>query len=275
MSEWGVYPTLLDWPVSVTSLQETDRSYRVLRLNFDFDDYDVLPHLPDLRTLWCFGVNENKWRRISSCSGLQRLFVKGLKVRDFSRVYYLTALEVLSLEDCSLITELDSIKECHRLRGLGISNFKNVHSLKPLENMVELRHLAVTGGMWARMTIDSLEPLSSLTNLEWVDLGNTNVADGSLKPLGEMNHLHYLNLPNFFPMEEYAWLSGRLPGARCTWFDPFIEISFLTCKKCGSSDMVMLTGKRKPKLCKRCDGARLRKHVEEFRRIADRSKLAE
>ena len=265
----------MDWPDAVVNQQEISRSERDLRLVVGFSDYSVLPDLSNLRAFWCFGIDEKKWARISNCSGLRRLFIEGLKVRDLSRVHNLTNLEVLGLEDCSLIVDLDEIGKLYRLKGLAIANFKNVHSLKPLANMVELRHLAVTGGMWTRMKVDSLDPLSSLTKLEWMDLGNTKVVDDSLQALGNLTQLEYLNLPNFFPMEEFAWLSGRLPRTKCTWFEPFIDLPFMVCKKCGSFEVVMLAGKRKPNLCKRCDATRLQKHAEEFHRIASRSKLAE
>jgi len=234
-----------------------------------------LPDLSSLRALWCFGIDEKKWAEISSCFGLRRLFIEGLKVRDLSRVHNLTDLRVFSLEDCSFITELDEIGKLYRLKGLSISNFKNVHSLKPLANMVELQHLAVTGGMWARMKVDSLDPLSNLTKLEWMDLGNTKVTDDSLRALGHLTELEYLNLPNFFPMKEFAWLSGRLSGTLCTWFEPYIDLPFMVCKKCSASEMVMLAGKGKANLCKCCDETRLRKHIDEFDRIASQSKLAE
>lgn len=275
MSEWQVYPALVKWPNTVADHASIQSSVDQLRLVLGFDGFDALPGLSSLKSLWCFGVDEKKWERVCSCVQLRRLFVEGIKLKSLHRVRDLIELEVLSLADCSTITDLDAVGRCTGLKGLGILNFKNVHSIEPLSNLVQLKHLVIAGGMWTRMKINSLEPLSQLKGLEILDLANTKVVDESLRPLGDLTKLKDLNLPNFFPMEEFAWLSGRLPRTSCTWFKPFVAVPHNWCKKCGSSEMVMLTGKRKPNLCKLCDATRLHKHTEEFHRIANRSKLAE
>ena len=59
----------------------------------------------------------------------------------------------------------------------------------------------------------------------------------------------------------------------CTWFKPYINTGFSACKKCGKETVVMLTGKRKPSICAKCDLKRLNKHVTEFKKIMKLSAL--
>jgi hypothetical protein len=274
MSEWQVYPALVEWRDFAADRSTLKETASELRLVSGFDGFDLLPELGSLQALWCFGVDENKWEKVCSCKSLQRLFVEGIRLKSLRRVKDLTEIKVLSLENCSTITHLGDIGQCIDLMGLGIINFKNVHSLEPISSLVGLKQLVVAGGMWTRMKIDSLEPLSKMNFLEDLDIANTKVANESLRPLGDLTSLSTLNLPNFFPMEEFAWLSGRLPKAKCTWFSPFVPLPHNLCRKCGSSEMVMLSGKRKPSLCKRCDHARLQKHTEEFHGIASQSRIS-
>ncbi len=153
------------------------------------------------------------------------------------------------------------------LQGLAIINFSSVHEIDPLSKLINLQQLAVAGGMWKRMKIASLGPLSSLRSLKYLHLSNIKAADESLRPLAELPQLELLEIANFYPMEEVAWLSGKLRNTKCSWFKPYIELPF-DCPKCQRQRMLMLTGKGKPRLCKECDGDRLAKHIEKFAKIA-------
>jgi hypothetical protein len=271
MSEWQVYPALLEWPEAVTDIASVSPTVDKLRLTSGAISFQHLPQIPTLRDLWCFDIDAERLARICSCSNIRRLFIDGLQVADLSCLAGMNSLKVLSLERCSIVKDLGEIGRCGKLKGLGIINFKNVHSIRAISGLIRLKHLVVAGGMWTRMNIDSLNALSGLVNLEDLDLSNTKVRDESLQPLWDLKNLRSLNLPNFFPMEEFAWLSGKLKETKCTWFTPFIEFPYGVCKKCGKYTMVMLSGKRKPTLCTLCDKARLEKHVEDFRRIASQS----
>ena len=77
-----------------------------------------------------------------------------------------------------------------------------------------------------------------------------------------------MDLPNFYPVEEFARLSARLPKTECTWFEPFVPVEYSSCRKCSQSTMVMLTGKGTSTLCASCDEARVLKHDEYFRTVA-------
>jgi len=130
-----------------------------------------------------------------------------------------------------------------------------------------LQQLAIAGSIWTRMKIESLKRLSSLRNLKYIHLTNLKAEDESLKPLAELNQLEKLEIATFYPMEEVAWLSGRLKKTECSWFRPYMELPF-DCPKCEKNMMVMLTGKGNPNLCKECDAKRLAKHVAEFEEVA-------
>ena len=190
--------------------------------------------------------------------------MRDIKAEDFGCLKDLTNLRILSLETCSKAKSLAAFSGLETLSGLAITHFKNVHDLGPLAKLKSLKALAVSGSMWTRMKVDSFKPIEELKNLELLHLTNIKAEDESLRPLGELQRLKHLDIANFYPMSEFAKLSQKLRATECTWFQPYIEIKHMECKKCGGATMVMLTGKRKPTLCSHCDNKKLEKHVRDW-----------
>jgi hypothetical protein len=268
MTEFEVFPSLMEWPDASLDIARVELDVERLRLVSKVASFRRLSSLGHIRDLWCFDINDENLAAIGECQSLRRLYIDGLKVSDLSSVVRLLNLQVLSLDSCSWISNLEFLRSCSVLKGLGIINFKNVRSVEEIGRLKDLRVLAIAGSMWTQMIIRTLGPLSGLAKLEELDLSNTKVMDESLRPLGELRALRSLNIANFYPMEEFAWLSSRLKNATCTWFSPYIDFEVSRCKKCGGKSMVMLAGKGMPKLCKACDRSRLARHVESFEAAA-------
>ncbi|HEX6730829.1 MAG TPA: hypothetical protein VF074_12480 [Pyrinomonadaceae bacterium] len=263
-----IRPALLPWPKAVETESELHPDIERLRLVDKFKSYEKLKHLPKLKALWCFGIDARALDQIAQCGQLEELHLDyRVKTGDLRVLKNLKLLKVLTLNSCSQINSLNQISEFANLEGLLIENFKNVHSIHELSRMTKLKQLAVSGSIWTRMKIDTLEPLKDLTSLEYLDLSNLKVTDESLKPLEPLRQLRKLDIANFYPMKEFAWLSGRLTNTHCTWFAPYIRMN-LECEKCKAPTRLMLSGKGKPTLCSNCDALRLGRHVEEFERIS-------
>lgn len=261
-----IRPALLSWPKAVETGSELQPDVERLRLVDKFNGYERLQHLPKLKALWCFGTDAKALDQISLCYGLEELHLDyRIKTGDFGALTNLSSLKVLTLNSCSPINSLNQISEFQNLEGLLIENFKNVHSIDPLSKLRKLKQLGVSGSIWTKMKIDTLTPLATLASLEYLDLTSLKVNDESLRPLEALTQMRELNIANYYPMQEFARLSGKLPNTHCTWFAPFIQTNF-QCEKCGRSSRVMLTGKGKPVLCRNCDAVRLKRHVEEFER---------
>lgn len=269
MEIWEPYPSFYDWPEAVNDVGLIPISIERMRLVSKAVGFDLLPRLPNLRDLWCFDVKVREFSNICSCSSLRRLFIDGLKVDDLACLGNMERLETLSLEGCSTVRDLSELGKRSNLTSLGIINFKNISSIEEVGKLLNLRQLVVAGSMWTTMRLETLRPLSRLTNLVRLDLGNTRVDDGSLRPLGKLQNLKILNLPNFHSVDEFAWLSRQLPNTDCTWFKPVIDFENFPCKKCGKHTLKMLSGKGASTLCRSCDLKRIEKHIERFERAAN------
>ncbi len=262
-----LYPALAGFPPAVSDLEQAFAATHSLRLVAAPKSFHVLPRIEGLKRLWCFQIDRDRLAIICESNTLDHLYLDTVTTRDLSALYALSNLRVLSIETNTKAKTIDALGEMAWLVGLAVVHFKQVRAIEPIRGLKRLESLAVAGSTWTRMTIRSLEPLSGLRSLKYLDLTNLQAEDGSLEPLADLVQLHELECANFYPMEEFARLSGRLKHTRCTWFKPYVPLRLVTCKKCGADQMVMLTGKGSRTLCRACDEARISRHEEAFRRI--------
>jgi len=265
-----IFPALAGFPDAVVDVADIPRGATSVRLIEKVRNFELLPTRKGVARLWCFGVDDRRLRTIASCESLTRLFVEGVRGDDLSQLAHLPKLESLSLESAPKIKSLDWVREFGGLKGLGVLDFRLVNSLGPLSGLTELQALAVAGSLWTRMTVESLSPLSNLTRLKFLHLMNLKPLDGSLELLQGLTLLEALECANFYPMEEFARLAAALPQTHCAWFDPFVPLPHVACKKCGKNELVLLTGKGARTFCQTCDEPRVRKHEDAFWAIARR-----
>jgi hypothetical protein len=263
-----IFPARLTWPNAVSDAASISNETSKVRLLAGSTGWERLQQLSHLESLWCFGVNQPALSHICQCIGLESLYIENLKTSEFGCIPELRSLQILSIESCPKINSLAELSKLRDLTGLAIIHFKNLHDVDALSALTKLRELAIAGSMWTRMKIGSLQPIASLANLKYLHLTNLKVADESLRPLANLSQLETLEIANFYPMEEFAWLSGKLKNTECIWFRPYLEVGFKKCSKCGGDTMVMLSGKGKPILCKECHRQRLEQHVARFVEIA-------
>jgi hypothetical protein len=233
-----LFPARWAWPGAVDDVNLISTEATDVRLVSGAKNLRRLNTLTRLKALWCFDINDAALDSICNCPSLESLFIENLKTGNVDCLSGLTKLSTLSLDTCSKITSLEFLTKLPALSGLAITNFKNVHNLTPLAEMVSLRSLAVAGGMWTRMKVSSFAPLGRLGNLEFLHLTNIKAEDESLKPLAALSHLKQLDIANFYSMSEFAQLSRRLQGTECTWFQI---------------------------LCTDCDAAMLDRHIQDWK----------
>ena len=263
----AIFPAKLSWPNAITNLDKVVCNDKTLRLVTNTQNFDLLMKFKGLKRLWCFDINGKHLEIIGNCKSIEQLYIENLKSDRLSIFTRLPNLKILSIDTCSKANTLDDIGNLVNLKGLSLVHFSKINDINPISGLINLRELAIAGSMWKRMKIQSFMPLEQLLNIEFLHLTNLKPEDESLKPLESLKTLKQLDIANFYPMEDFAKLAGILSETSCTWFKPYINTSFFPCKKCGENTIVMLTGKRKPSICCKCDIKRLNKHVAEFERI--------
>ncbi len=263
-----VFPALAGFPKAVGDVADIPEGATSVRLIEKVHGFEALLNRRGLAKLWCFAIDDRKLRILASCESLTDLFIEGLRVGDLSPLARALKLETLSVETAPKIKSLDWVGDFGHVKRLGVTHFRSVSSLGPLGGLTQLQGLAVAGSIWTRMTVESLSPLSNLTALSFLHLTNLKPLDTSLEPLQKLTALEELECANFYPMEEFAKLAAALRHTRCAWFDPYVRLPNIACKKCGQNELVVLTGKGASTLCRACDQRRVRKHEDAFWAIA-------
>ena len=83
----------------------------------------------------------------------------------------------------------------------------------------QLRTLGLEGGIDRKLELESFEPLGALSNLQYLFLAATRVADKSLAPLHSLKKLRHLSCGTYFPDAEFIALGKALPGLDCSWIE--------------------------------------------------------
>ena len=225
-----------------------------------------LPELQHVRWL-------NLWSQVTppvfeaACQirGLECLVIKWSNLKQLDAITALTHLKYLRIGSSTRVADIEPLTALTALRQLDIENFKLVTDFSPLVRMTSLVSLAITGGMWSRQKVDSLEPLSQMTWLKFLAVDTSAVS--TLRPLAKLQTLESLDVGGRLPMAEYAWLAAKLPRTDCRWFNPWLDLAdsgIGYCKQCQQQTMVMLTGRGKGTVCRHCHADKVARHEAAF-----------
>ena len=268
-----------NWPRAIADPADYDGGER-LTLGWDLGATDsesdkkrlikawcqLLPELGHVRrlVLWSH-VTPPLFEAACRMHDLDCLVIKWSSIRDLSPIAGLRQLRFLYIGSSTKVTSIEALASLGNLRQLHMENFKLITDFSPLTRLTRLESLTISGSMWSRQTVASLEPLATMTWLHALAVDTSHV--DSLRPLANLTGLAALDVGGRLPMEEYAWLAARLPATECRWFQPWLELAHSgigLCRKCGRESMVMLTGRGKGTLCRHCDQAKVDRHAAAF-----------
>ena len=232
---------------------------------------EALPRLTGLRTLWFHSrVPQDLFDAACAVPGLEGLWIKWSGVRSLDAVSAARSLRYLHIGQSGGIESTAPLSALDTLAWLQIGGTAKCPTLDFVAPLTQLRGFGFVGGDGKPLLVPTLEPLAAHTRLEWLHLGAIKVSDGSLSPLGDLQGLRWLGLPNHFALQEFAWLSTRLAHTACDWLAPFacFHRSVFPCPACRTRCRVMTTGKGSKLLCPACDNARLARQVQAFEAAA-------
>ena len=194
--------------------------------------FDHLRELPNLKALYLLDVFDSVGMSVIEDSTYDYNSIRYLTQLETIKIYnslndigfmkYLTNLTDIDLEDCSNINDLEPLRKLTKLKHLNLKQCIRITSLEPLKNLLHLQSLNISNyellyhlihlqtmeittlnpsinlislkKLHIRCeNITSLEPLSNLVNIEYLDLQFCqNIT--SLEPLSNLINITYLNL---------------------------------------------------------------------------------
>lgn len=171
------------------------------------EDISFIADLPAIQDLKLRGTNVSDLAPLECLTHLERLDISGTPVQDLSAIRNLKKLKGLMLEFTKIsdLTPLEQLTEMEALSAVGTA----VSDLSPLTDMTKLNELK----LFYRPQIQNVKPLSGLSNLNYLDLSDTQVAD--VEPLSGLNSLGFLSLSRTKVSAESAQnLQSQLPACR-------------------------------------------------------------
>lgn len=211
------------------------------------------------------GVNQADFDRLTRYLRTDALRMYEMRVPDLSSLRRIAQVTTLVIEWNTKAETLEPLGDLSELRTLSIVNTPKVRDLGPIARLIRLRALEYSGGIWSKNVANSLEPIGELLGLEELRLTNLRVLDGGLRPLARAHALRRLDVSNQFPTADYAYLSIALPETDCELFAPYVRWD-----RPIDGKNVMVVGSGKPFLNSTRDAARLRRYVDDFRRLQQR-----
>jgi hypothetical protein len=172
------------------------------------------------------------------------------------------SLEHLVISWATRVVDISFLSTLPALRTLVIDDLKRL-DLNTLPELPNLLGISLGGGINSTMRVESLQPLTRLPGLRYLNIYSLRSNDRSLKPLASLKHLRELKMPNYFPMQELARLAGALPNTTGPALTPFFSSTPVGCPTCHRPCQ-MMTGTPALKLCLRCDTEKLDRRVAKW-----------
>lgn len=172
---------------------------------------DILPKLNSVKVLWVAQmVSQDLFDAICSMPNLQGLWLKHTSIEHIESVA-MSNIQYLSLGSSTKLASLDPLINTQSLLWLETENLKKVTDFSALSNLKNLVGLGINGSMWTTQRVNSLKPISKLSNLRYLALANTRVLDKSLKPLHKLEKLQTLHMAKWWPKKEVSDLLQAKP----------------------------------------------------------------
>jgi len=204
-------------PPIATSIADVSTGQAVARIGKKTRGLVLLEARPSLRRLIAGGIDDRTLAYVGRATGLEHLSVLGSRITNLRPLATLHRLRLFDVNVSSRLRTLDGIEGLSSLEYLAMSNCSGALDVAAVARLRRMKVIFLSGFMHTPMRIDSLAPLSDLTDLRVLQLQAVRVRDRSLAPLHGLIKLHRLDLPRFFPAREIDALADALPSAQGNW----------------------------------------------------------
>jgi hypothetical protein len=210
-----------DIPPEATDVRDVEPDARALTVSRMTRNLERLAELPALRRLAARAPRGETLRLIGGAVGVEDLALFGGTMADLVPLSRLQKLRYLTISVASRLWSLDGIEGLATLEYFSAWHCAALTSVAPLAGLRGLRYVFLDGNMYKPMRLDSLAAFAGLGDLEVLTLHNIRVRDRDLRPLHGLHKLRRLDLPDHFPVAQFAALAAALPAANGRWRSRF------------------------------------------------------
>jgi Leucine-rich repeat (LRR) protein len=172
----------------------------------------TLEKLDNVEYIWTYHkVSQATFEAICNMKNLKGICIKWSSIKNLDCLQHQPQLQHLDLGLSSSIESIAPVGEMSNLVTFGSENLKKVQDWSPISKLTQLEGLAVCGGMYNKLKLDSIQFVTPLRNLKYLSLISTKVVDKSLKPIESLKDLRSLRVIFDWSEEEFAELRKKLP----------------------------------------------------------------
>ncbi|MFC5048396.1 leucine-rich repeat domain-containing protein [Aquimarina hainanensis] len=186
------------------------------KFKLTYTNYDSLIGNEIIEAITLNDLDENRINTFSTLPNLKYLHVSNNKQISIPSLSPLKSLEVLILSGIKKVENIDFIKDLKKLKTLYVYGINNLYDITPIETLINLKELWLDHGKMSGTgkAIRSMEPISKLTNLEYlnfiVNIENKNYDISPLLELKKINHLRIL--PRFLKNGQKEIIEEKFPN---------------------------------------------------------------
>lgn len=172
----------------------------------------TLEQLDNVEFVWTYHkLNQTTFESICRMKNLKGINIKWSSIKDLECLKDRTEIEHLNLGLSTGIESIRPICELPKLITLESENLKKVSDWNYLANLKQLEGLRISGGMYERLKLKSIDFISELIHLKYLYLMSTKILNNSLEPIVGLKKLQNLRLTNDWSEESIIRLRNTLP----------------------------------------------------------------
>jgi len=215
--------------ISTTTFFEDYKPYEKLRLLITQLDYNStkreltttqlkklvetwcvkLPELKEVKYLWLPSrVSQKIFDSICEMENLEGLWIKWSGIKSINNINKLKNLKHLHLGSSSQVEDINVLGEMNNLITLETEQLNNVVDFSVIGKLTKLQGLGIDGSIWTAQKIENIEFISSLQQLEYLTLTNTQMRQKSFDPLLNLQNLQRFTCSWNYPEAEFEKLKA-------------------------------------------------------------------
>ena len=211
-----------EWPRCVTNINDIELDWRWVSFYREGKSHKGISSFSQQITrLSAKQVNVEFLSEIAELQNLEYLEIERLSSDTLLPLINLNKLETLKISGVSKAENFEVLTSLPNLRYLFIEGAKKLNNLECLSGFTELISLGVEGTMYTNQKVLSLQPISTLPNLEALFLTSVSLTDKSILCLADLPKIRVLSCARFTTKEQFFSLKSKKPNLKCRWFEAY------------------------------------------------------
>lgn len=168
-----------------------------------------LPEMHEVKYLWFTSrVNQKMFDATCEMKNIEGLWIKWSGIKSIDNIENLKNLKHLHIGSSGQIESIEILKKLKSLETLELEQLNKISDFSIISELTHLEGLGIDGSIWTAQKIDTLKPIENLANLKYLTTTNSKIKDKSFDPILRLNNLVRFNCSWNYPETEFEKLKN-------------------------------------------------------------------